>query len=259
MGGGGGDARRANTFHLVPQFSDTPRHPPPPLPPCHPLETPKYEMASQLEDRADSTLGAQTGPDAEERRPQEGPPHAYTTMSRLVDHLEIQQVSKGWVFLVIDHGEEGGRRTPVVFELNGRVSAIKHIDVADEFDISGFAEHARTAAIEWLFDTGTPESVPEDAVDNVVVHLKLERTLETVVNAVCNRAMLRAKEVAMNRFEQVNGPSSGSGRMSCTVRMQVTDGKLVATATGTCVVEKEGLRTVEVNAEEHACVPMIRG
>ena len=218
-------------------------------------------MASLIRGEGNPEVQGAGAPGAEDLGPagrNAPPPHGKTTLSRLADHLEDQLVLQGRVLLVLNPGEDGGLKTPVVFEHDGRVSGITHIAVADEFATGGLNERARTVAGEWMRDTGADDSA-DVCVDDVTIHLKLERTLPTVINAVNNRAVLRARKKASEEFGRVNGPgSSATGTCTCNLRMKrLAEGGIAATATATCVIEKEGLKTVEVVAEEHVRVPML--
>lgn len=219
-------------------------------------------MASLNGEESEAGVQSGEGPGEETSRPADDrriPPYGKAQMSCLEDHLEEQLVVEGRVLLVVDHGENGGLKTPVVFEHDGRVSGITHIAVADDMDIDGLNERARAAATEWKRDTGADDDV-DVSVDNVTLHLKLVRTLVTVINAVNNRAILRASQEGQNAFAIANGPgSSGTGTCSSSLQMKrlAEDEGIAVTATVTCKIEKEGLTTVEVVTEEHLRVPKL--
>lgn len=219
-------------------------------------------MASLNGGEGNSGVQGGEGPGAESFLPADGehaPPHGMTPMSRLANHVEEQMMLQGRVLLVVNHGEDGGLKTPVVFEHDGKASGITHIAVADEFDARGLAERARTVAGEWMREAGADDNA-DVSIDDVTVHVKLERTLPTVINAVNTRATLRATEKAEEAFMVANGPGS-AGTGTCSTSMQIkrlADGGIAATATVTCVIKKEGLSTVEVVAEEHLRVPMLK-
>lgn len=182
------------------------------------------------------------------------PPYGKAAMPVLQEHVEHQSVMEGRALLLFKEADDRFE-TPVVFEFRGHVSAIKKIAVESEFDGAGLADHARVAAARWMRENSLGNAGA--CVDEVIVHVKLERSLETMILAATNRASARAMEKAKAAFQAVNGSVDGSGKCSCGVKMErLASGGIQATATATCVVEGGG-HSVEAQAEEHVYVPSV--